>query len=173
MERKHISGYSIFEYWAGKKDHDDNLWILDPGEKTCFKCGHMDYEIKKGETLQRFWNKRTGLEKAHIVPHALGGTEEPYNIIFLCSECHAECPDTIDYGANLKWISEHRKGIEIDLAYSFLSSLTQAEIEVAVTIENPSILREQIMKRIGMHGFSVSNSSMEVALRQVLQELID
>ena len=39
-----------------------------------------------------------------IIPKALGGTDEPSNLVLLCSRCHLEAPEENDPEAMWKWI---------------------------------------------------------------------
>ncbi len=45
------------------------------------------------------------LERAHIVPHAIGGPDEPSNFVLLCRLCHLEAPDVDDPAILWLWIS--------------------------------------------------------------------
>ena len=44
------------------------------------------------------------LEKCHIVPHSLGGGNEPSNYYLLCCACHTESPDTSIPSIFFKWL---------------------------------------------------------------------
>lgn len=44
-------------------------------------------------------------ERAHILSHAAGGSNEPNNLLLLCSVCHREQPDGAPRDAQLKWLS--------------------------------------------------------------------
>jgi len=44
------------------------------------------------------------LERCHIVPDALGGKDEPSNIVLLCKRCHAEGPNVADSEIMWDWI---------------------------------------------------------------------
>ncbi|MCL2421793.1 MAG: HNH endonuclease [Defluviitaleaceae bacterium] len=44
------------------------------------------------------------LQRCHIIPHALGGRDEPTNIVLLCSRCHAEGPNVADPEIMWDWI---------------------------------------------------------------------
>lgn len=52
------------------------------------------------------WNK---FERAHIVPHMLGGSNEPSNFVLLCKECHLENPNTKHEDIYFKWISRVKR----------------------------------------------------------------
>lgn len=171
MKRKHINGYSIFEYWSKKDDLSGVPWILDHGEKECFMCGFLADEIKEGEKLKDFWNKPSKLEKAHIIPHSLGGVEEPFNMIFLCGQCHQEAPDTIDYDSNLKWVSDNRGFKNQSEIRSIISNLSDHEIKRVSEIPYETINRK-LLNAIGTHGIIISKSSAIIGLEHVLKELL-
>jgi len=41
------------------------------------------------------WNG-TGLERCHVVPRYMGGSDEPSNLVLMCGACHAAQPDSSD-----------------------------------------------------------------------------
>ena len=120
--RKNIQHYKIFDYWKDKAitnngdivDVNDEKYfsssievVYDWGEPECFACRKLvapvlddkDYEqwLEDEEGLKKIWNHREtrrNLERAHIIPHSLGGNENPDNMFLLCKECHEESPDT-------------------------------------------------------------------------------
>lgn len=82
------------------------------GEPFCFGCGYLadvpDYgtvrdvmfgeaeldDDQKRAVLLRTWNAAAGvLERAHLVDSALGGTNDPANLVPLCVVCHREMTD--------------------------------------------------------------------------------
>jgi len=136
--RKFVSHYSIFDYWKDKaitKDGDvvtdygydgcdkklldsvDSIGVIsDWGEPECWGCGKWlhdyDYGYVSDHSLQQVYNHpsvKSQLEKAHIVPHAIGGTDVPSNMFLLCSECHRESPDTKYSKEFFKWVYKTRK----------------------------------------------------------------
>ena len=44
------------------------------------------------------------LERCHIIPHALGGSNDASNLVILCHDCHIECPDVDDKNFMFQWI---------------------------------------------------------------------
>lgn len=172
MKRKKVSGYSVFEYWYGKEDCNGEPWILDPGEKTCFKCGYLDSEICSGESLKDFWDKSSRLEKAHVVPKSLKGDDSPKNIILLCPTCHKESPDTIDYEINLTWIADHRGNRMMKICESVFSKLSESEINNLLDVDSISLV-QSFENKVGPHSFSFSDSSIELGLLQTLKEAVN
>jgi hypothetical protein len=47
------------------------------------------------------WKK---LERAHIIPHMLGGSNHPSNFVMLCHECHLDNPNTRSEDVYFQWI---------------------------------------------------------------------
>ncbi len=137
MARKTISMYKIFDYWKDKcitetgdveidygydgcnkeqLDLVDSIGVIeDWGEPSCFCCGAWAGTVVgdgSEYSLKELWNSKqvsSKLQKAHIVPSALGGDEAPKNMFCLCSECHKESPDTIYRQEFFKWIYNRRK----------------------------------------------------------------
>lgn len=48
------------------------------------------------------------LERCHIIPHSLGGKDDPSNIVLLCKRCHAEGPNVEDSEIMWDWIKAYR-----------------------------------------------------------------
>ena len=136
VQRISISHYAIFDYWKDKcitKDgkfeieigyeaHDDRkaniqnsiAVVRDWGEPECWACRQevpgYDYgKIDQG--LSEVWKDKNVvhfLNKAHIIPHALGGGENPENMFLLCEECHRDSPDTKYKDQFFKWVYKRR-----------------------------------------------------------------
>lgn len=100
---------SIYEEWRDKVikrsgdvtslpcvEDDDIAAVLeheDDGKYCCWACG------ASGVTLNR----------CHIVPHALGGSDEPSNLFLMCEACHAESPDTANPASLMRWVWRKRR----------------------------------------------------------------
>jgi hypothetical protein len=87
---------------------------IDLGEPHCFACGTYDERWDRPQTSQDRWN-RAELERAHIVPGALGGSDDASNVILLCKQCHRESPDWIDSTAMAAWIATRKPRGEIHM----------------------------------------------------------
>ena len=91
----------IVEYWDKQPliKLKDGCWnpMNDVGEPSCQACGCWSPDWDTGEFTDNYeenialinkrW-ERSGLEKAHIVPHSLGGANSPSNFLMLCRSCH-------------------------------------------------------------------------------------
>jgi len=104
----------IVEYWSktpvelnGKK-----YWLnpaIDIGEPACFACGF--YEPEWGVDYETIfdWMKAWGvaskkLQRSHIIPVALGGGNDPSNLVMLCKRCNTNNPHTKDRDWYLNWL---------------------------------------------------------------------
>lgn len=84
----------IRAYWAEhgiRRGMDDRVYenVVD-SDTACFCCGR-EYRA---------------LERAHIIPHAMGGSVGPDNLLLLCAECHADSPDVALPGVLIQWMTK-------------------------------------------------------------------
>lgn len=100
----------ILEYWKEGRELFDKIgFILDWGEPTCWACGKWwdtRYDVINSEATWKECCKAWGkarLQRCHIVPRSLGGSDEPSNFLLLCAECHDLAPDTIYPEMMFKW----------------------------------------------------------------------
>ena len=75
------------EYWSKRIDECDLSVDWSEATTHCWRCG-----CKKN------------LQRCHIIPDALGGKDQPDNIVLLCSRCHAEGPNVKDPQIMWDWI---------------------------------------------------------------------
>jgi hypothetical protein len=88
----------IFDYW---KDRLQGLgFFIDWGEPGCWACGfhyRVKYDIKRRDAgwpeIFRCWD-RIPLQRCHIIPRSLGGTNDVGNLFLMCRECHDLAPNT-------------------------------------------------------------------------------
>ena len=80
----------IVDYWC--KHFQDDIEAVDwaDAHERCWRCG----SIKR-------------LERAHIVPYALGGKDEPKNFVLLCSRCHKEGPNITNPQVMWDWLKAY------------------------------------------------------------------
>lgn len=97
----------IFEHWKTWLDKEN----LDWGEPSCWACGKIDNKVNLNKGLNTMkdiynaWNN-TNLQRCHIVPKSLGGSNDMSNLFLMCSECHDEAPDTTSKKIFLNWVKE-------------------------------------------------------------------
>jgi hypothetical protein len=78
----------IVKYW--RDNTDINIFpCWEDAETLCWRCG---YKFTKD------------LQRCHIIPKALGGSDSADNLILLCRNCHREAPDVNDSAFMLRWL---------------------------------------------------------------------
>lgn|GEM_PF-5414592 len=104
----------IFDYWKDKYDKI-TFYFVDWGEPSCPGCGNQIHNIEfenkekylsylKQGNFVALWNTCKRLERHHIIPHSLGGTDELENLFLLCADCHAQAPTVKDSRAFFNWL---------------------------------------------------------------------
>jgi hypothetical protein len=98
----------IFEYWK-ERLFDFGLFI-DWGEPGCWACGFhygAKYDIKQSdaswEEILRCWD-RIPLQRCHIVPRSLEGSNDLANLFLMCRECHDQAPNTNISEIFFEWV---------------------------------------------------------------------
>lgn len=66
----------IIDYWEQREDETDLSVDWLDAHKICWRCGC-----------------KRKLQKCHIIPHSLGGKDEPSNLVLLCERCHIDAPN--------------------------------------------------------------------------------
>jgi len=96
--------WAIAQYWSDAFGNDVFAPHLeDLAHPCCFACGWFSERWYK-ETPRASW-ERAALERAHIIPAGLDGSDRAENIILLCNPCHQESPDWSDPWEMVRWIS--------------------------------------------------------------------
>jgi HNH endonuclease len=108
------SKVQIFNHW---KDRFREVGIfIDWGEPSCWACRFhygIKYDIKSPDAS---WNEildgweRIPLQRCHIIPRSLGGSEEPANLFLMCRECHDLQPNTALPEIFFEWVRAQSHG---------------------------------------------------------------
>lgn len=108
--RKMPSKMAIAQYWIQwEMDRRENppFGFFDWGEPACMRCGYWDEswdDIEPSEKHPyRRWNF-AALERCHVVPRYLGGSDEVSNLVLMCHPCHARQPDSQDPGVTFEYM---------------------------------------------------------------------
>jgi len=78
---------AIVDYWARRVDESGLSVDWAEADTHCWRCGC-----------------EKNLVRCHIIPHALGGKDEPANLVLLCKRCHADGPNVSDPEIMWDWI---------------------------------------------------------------------
>lgn len=77
--------------------------IVDYWDKHVYEG---DLSIDFSEANERCWRCgcKRNLQRCHIIPHSLGGKDEPSNLVLLCKRCHLDNPNVADEEIMWDWL---------------------------------------------------------------------
>lgn len=148
--------------------------FIDWGEPACFACGYYQprwtalspwHEPTDGPTPDSVLNERwekSRLQKAHLIPHSLGGSNEPNNYAMLCRRCHRDAPDTSDGAAMVRWIAR-RETYNATLANEFIGFCAKDLARRWVAAGRPDPDFESVMGRAIAHFDPSDGAGMSLA----------
>jgi 5-methylcytosine-specific restriction endonuclease McrA len=159
------SAKKILEYWRS----DSASWYLDnmsksagikfdfhlkvnPIHQQCFACNRVFINHK--------WGERNILERSHIVPHALGGSDSPVNFVLLCKHCHLENPNVDNEITYLRWLQSHKSRVEIvsdEIHYLAKGMIDRNKLNKALSVAR---LDEIIPKGVDIENYSVEHQGV-------------
>ena len=119
----------IFDFWVNQETCPWNGFLDEP---ACFACGFFKDEESK-TTGWTTWTKagKNGLERCHIIPHSLGGSNTVDNFVLLCKKCHELSPDIGDSQFLFDWMKNCPRSFfgshwtEVSMWNNFFSLLSQ------------------------------------------------
>lgn len=176
--------WAVAQYWAGEpRGQEVFAPHLDIDEPCCFACGWFSERWTDGRSARRAW-ERARLERAHIVPAGLGGSNEADNLILLCAPCHEESPDWFNPWEMAIWISkrQERPSMELEQVNSWLEAFGEVWDfwptlgELADKKDGSELVAATLRKAAGgavVHGSGVGlrKSTMAAIARRAVAEL--
>lgn len=159
---------------VGYPGHDSNLVknketipvVYDWGEPECFACRQPINELYESEKYEEtladdcdnLWNfpqVKHALNRCHIVPHALGGTDKPENLFLMCERCHKDSPDTIYKDQFFKWVFKRRK---YPTAYSEAREILEKDYGINAAFY--PIHLEELKNELTTHGGNLGRATL-------------
>jgi hypothetical protein len=148
----------IFDFWKNRLSNAG--LFIDWGEPSCWACGFhygAKYDISSPhasiEEIYRCWDK-IPLQRCHIVPRSLGGSNEPSNLFLMCRECHDLAPNTDIPEIFFEWAKGQSYLRREDAKYrATLASfgIEGPDQETIADIIMSSDFKEWISNRVGLH----------------------
>lgn len=182
MARVQTPKSKIAEYWLATAEGRARLPVnetsIDWGEPNCFACGWWATRADEAPELWSVWN-RAALDRCHLVPAALGGEDEPENLVLLCIQCHQDAPDVADPTYMLRWIERRESWINrgmrlLQKAFEDADLANVAETRQLAQERVVHVQKELMRTWAGVHGRGFSEGTMAAvaveAVRRVLAE---
>jgi hypothetical protein len=153
----------IAEYWADQLPYDETELMFDwsDAEFCCWACGLSSGSVE--------------LQRCHIIPHALGGKDEPSNYVLLCGLCHEEAPNIKSETIMWKWLREVRVtnpygGMACPLAkQKALRQFTWKRFLEMIALPNFKKILGKEFNNINTHGFHKYTTSTYYYLFEVIE----
>lgn len=179
--------WAIVQYWASTPD-DAGRNIFAPhfslDEPCCFTCGWFSERWKGGRSIKKAW-ERARLERAHITPAGVGGSDEADNIILMCTPCHEESPDWFNPWEMAIWISKRadRPSAEMEQVNDWIDAINDVPQfremlgEMATREEGVEAVLAAMRKSLAgavVHGGGVGlrRATMSAIARRTVQEVL-
>lgn len=164
----------IVVYWRDCL-HLKGIWI-DWGEPSCWACGwgwSGRYDCKHAdaswEQMLRGW-ERAPLQRCHILPRSLGGSDDASNLLLMCRECHDLAPNTsntaffFSWAARQNWLDRMMLKLKTELDPLGMTENQMRQISVLVESEN---FQTWLLGNVGIHfpqsGYSTLLSRVTAA----------
>ncbi len=129
--------------------------LVDWGEPSCWACGKYeeDSECKNSnEEPFKSWDGAKFLERCHIIPKMLGGSNQCSNLVLLCRQCHKESPDVKNPKFMWKWIANRKP-----YYHHFLEAMLEINLDaIKYASENIKEFPDYFEENAGLHGASIS-----------------
>jgi hypothetical protein len=148
----------IFEYW---KERLPGLgFLVDWGAPGCWACGFRygaKYDVKRSNAnwseIFYCWDK-IPLQRCHVIPRSLGGTNDVANLFLMCRECHDQAPNTslpdifFEWAHAQSWDARESAKIRVALDAFGADRLDQQNLSETITSERFELWRRD---KIGLH----------------------
>lgn len=169
MNRKKLPTVkAILDYWESavyETKKETLSFCFDREEPTCFAChdGHNGkYDCKgiKGWTDAR-------LQRAHIIPDSLNGSNDPSNFVMLCKSCHKQNPHVKNREVYIRWMNTFHS-TQTQLVVSYMNSILDSKQlkDLSKLIKSPRQMTKFIKwssENTGSHAFVGTKTKMESA----------
>jgi len=150
----------IFDFW---KDRLIDLgFFIDWGEPGCWACGFhygAKYDVRRSDAgwaeIFRGWD-RIPLQRCHIIPRSLGGTNDVANLFLMCRECHDLGPNTTIPDIFFDWARSQNSGAretsKIRAAFeSYNISIDGPAVECFCELIDSAEFKSWISGKCGLH----------------------
>jgi Zn finger protein HypA/HybF involved in hydrogenase expression len=171
MERKQKTTIKqITDYWIENNNINEEFLNFDWSEAHthCWNCGDNKHRSSK---------KKSELERCHIIPHSLGGSDLPENYVLLCKECHKEAPNINNSDDMWNWIKSNHTSFSCYGTYRINQALLMFEqkegysfFESASNINNIDTVLTEEFKNITSHEFKINSTTYYYMLKNIIKK---
>ena len=164
----------IVSYWVNNPNkvcETELNFDWSEAETHCWACG--DNKYSKSE-------KKSKLERCHIIPHSLGGKDTPSNYVLLCNMCHIESPDSTNPNDIWDWIKSKYIPFSFYGTYKIREALVMFKkregysfFDKISNIEGVKLnIIEKLTNKYGTHGIKYSTSTYYYLFKELVNDLV-
>lgn len=164
--------WKIARYWFQQGE-----FAIAPGEPACFACRWRDDRapVYPSVSVADAWT-RSKLERAHLVPHVLGGSDSDVsNYVMLCPPCHKAAPDWLDPRVMLRWVrgQKHYLVVKAEEAMAAWATLWPDRPLTADLIEgvDRAALATLLLQKAGTHAHRLKPTTVIAALGELTADV--
>ena len=159
----------ISDYWVKNNNISEAELNFDWSDSYthCWNCGDNKYRKSK---------LTPSLERCHIIPDALGGSDLPNNYVLLCKECHAEAPNTSNHKDMWDWIKSNFIPASLYGTYKIRKALVMFKekegysfFDKAIMIKNFNNVLEKEFRKINTHGLKYNVVTYYYMLKSIVK----
>ena len=157
----------IVKYWWDNIPVDETELNFDWSDalEVCWNCGDFTNHT----------------QRCHIVPHMLGGKDEPCNYVLLCTDCHNEAPDVNCADDMWKWIKSNRTTTGLVGSYKMEKILREfqrrygfdfieAGVKIPNVLEKLNVFMKDNVNHVGIHSGKIKPTSMATLYKKFIDE---
>lgn len=166
--------WKIARYWFRQREFE-----VDPGQPACFACRWRDDRapVYPSVSVADAWT-RSKLERAHLVPHVLGGSDNDVsNYVMLCQPCHKAAPDWLDPRVMLRWVrgQKHYLAVRAEEAIAAWATLWPDRPLTAALIKGAdrTALSTLLQQKAGTHAHRLKPTTVIAALGELTADVAD
>lgn len=148
----------IFDFWKSRL-HERGI-LIDWGEPGCWACAfhYSDkYDIRSPSAdwvaIFRCWD-RIPLQRCHIIPRSLGGSNTVDNLFLMCRECHDHAPNTPFPEIFFEWARAQshlkREGNKFLTAMNWFG-LTENDMAHVKDVMRSESFKQWVLGNLGIH----------------------
>ena len=141
-----------------------NLACIDRDMAHCWACNKTMRSGSKGYNVPDL-----GLQRCHVIPHSLGGSNHPSNLILMCSPCHEASPDTNEELYFWEWLSSREHYVfkwakEITKHLGLLPQNFKGEVALSDSLKHV----RKSLQPVTVHG-RFSDSTKKAMIREIIR----
>ncbi len=171
----------IADYWTGEegqyrilgiqeafKINVTGLLCIEHDIAHCWACN----KTLRGGTVE-YNTPDLGLQRCHIIPRSLGGSNHPSNLFLMCDRCHTASPDTSEEIYFWKWFDRVEDHLEREMR-ELREGLDMSDLNVDALSKFNIMQVLKYMKKayegveITTHGASIAQGTRFVLAQKTL-----